>query len=1041
MPCNLITAPTFPLLEQRLLVDLRDACKRQLLAPQWVIVPSATLANDLRVHLAHDAEQSVFANVRVVNLPRFAQQLSLSLTGRDTPPWSTILDLMLFELVEALPAKSPLANLKAISGGAALLRETFTDLAEGGFGPEELTKLEELAGESDLAPREQELLRLYARWCVLVRKRRVAWAPLSLQMLPEGIEGATDEQLAMALRAEHGQKPQVFVYGFYDWIDVHLGWLALLAQRTPMIIYYPWIRQDRKAHPAFSFADSVLAHLRGRLSFNGEEDISTPTREPAAFFLTTFPEGEIGGAAPSFLTCQRAAGVRAEVISAALRARHWMDKEKIDAADILVVAPQAENYAEAVQDIFGSFAIPLRVADVPAGPTPEGETLQMLARIWEEQAPAEWVLALLRACPDIPAAKGVNIDHFEQKVRELGVWGGAAWREALKRKEFKAEDEEKGRRQIQFDEVEIAFITRLLAFVTEESGVPLSHLSVGDALKILRAFHEGWINSPTLLGPLIRAVEETAAHTPKLKMELRQWTRLLAECGGTHTLRNPLGRAVLFTPLMRARGLTPRAVVILGLAAGQFPHRVEDDPLLSERASAKLARWAEDLGHRFPAKARATEEMQLLFFLLNTAAEHVHWVVPETDAQGKAVAPTPWVQRYLQRWNMGKQEAARTPPLERRIARAPFDQAVYLAGLDPEHGSLLPPALAMFAAPKLASVEPFLVDSIAKRGRDKSWSGCIGKRPSLAGDRVAVTALEALARCPYRFYAQTLARWEPLEALSLGRDLDAMSRGGLLHKLLEHAVRPHLGKRTIGEIAGELLATNNAALWAVARKLPEIAPDAGFALAMLPPVFKEAALREVVEMAAAYFMSALDSSAKPRELEKKFAREFPGLSGIQVVGRVDRMDDTDTGTALLDYKSGKRSQDFRKRVKLGWHIQAGLYLWLCHEPTAEFSYIFLGGREPELGDAKEAPPAETLLGELAQIVESGHFIPISNQVTEEEWGLKDVRPCQWCKFVSACRRLEPGSAHRHAALLASVAPSYRARFRSAGAPKGGKKKP
>ena len=698
----------------------------------------------------------MFANVRVVNLPRFAQQLNLTLTGRDTPPWSIVLDLMLFELVDALPAKSPLANLKEISGGAALLQEAFTDLAEGGFGAQELTKLEELAAESGLASREQELLRLYARWCVLVRKRDVAWGPLSLQMLPEGIESATDEQLAVALCTERGQKPQVLVYGFYDWIDVNLGWLAPLAQRASMIVYYPWISRNGKVHPAFSFADSVLAHLRGRLSFDGEEDISTPAREPAAFFLTTFPEGEIGGAAPSFLTCQRAAGVRAEAISAALRVRHWMDEEKIDASDILVVAPQAENCVEAVQDIFGSFAIPLRVADVPAGPTPEGETLRMLARIWEEQAPAEWVLALLRACPDIPTANGLNIEHFERKVRELGVWGGTAWREALNRKEFKAEDEEKGRRQIQFDEVEIAFIKRLLTFVTEESSVPPSHLPVDDALKILREFHEGWINSPTLLEPLIRAVEETAAHAPKLKIELRQWTRLLAECGGTHTLRDPLDCAVLFTPLMRARGLTPRAVVILGLAAGQFPHRVEDDPLLSERASAKLARWAEDLGHRFPVKARATEEMQLLFFLLNTAAECVHWVVPETDAQGKAVAPTPWVQRYLQRWNAGKREATKPAPLERRIARAPFDQAVYLAGLDPKRGSLLPPALGMFAAPKLASVEPFLVDSIAKRGRDKAWSGCIGMRPSLAGNKAGVTALEGLARCPYRF---TPKRW------------------------------------------------------------------------------------------------------------------------------------------------------------------------------------------------------------------------------------------------------------------------------------------
>lgn len=1039
MPCKLITSPTFPLLEQRLLADLQQTCKRDPLPPKWVVVPSATLANHLRARLARDAQQIVFANVRVVNLPRFAQQLSQSLTGRGTPPWSPVLDLMLFELVEELPQQSSLANLKQISGGAALLREAFTDLAEGGFGSEDLEKLEALAEEPDLAPRERELLQLYARWSALVRKRGMTWAPLSLQILPGEIESTADEQLARALCAERGQQPQILMYGFYDWIDVHLGWMGPLAQRVPTTIYYPWVARDSLPHPAFSFADSVLEHLRGRLPLDDEENIPVPAHETALFFMTTFPEGEIGVDTPSFLTCQPAAGVPAEAISAALRVRRWIDEEKIAPADILVVSPQAENYVEALQDIFGAFAIPLRVADVPAGTTPEGETLRRLAHIWEDEAPAEWVLALLRASPTIPAAKGLDIDRFEWKVRELGVWGGAAWREALKRRELKTEDEEKGRREIQFDEQEKTFIEALLTFVAEENTFPHDRLSVSDAFNVLKHIRDAWISTAGLLTPLLRAVEEMARHCPNLNIELRQWTRLLAESSGKHTLRDPLCQAVLFTPLMRARGVTARAVVILGLAAGQFPHRVQDDPVLSEEASAKLARWAEDLGHRFPVKARVTEEMQLLFFLLNTAAERIHWVVPETDTQGKAVAPTPWVHRYLQRWDAATLEASQGNPHQRRISRAPFEQAIYLADLDLERGSLLPPALAMLAAPNLSTVEPFLLDSVVKRGRVQAWSGCIGARPTFAGDRVGVTVLEALARCPYRFYTQTVARWEPLEVLSLSRDLHALTRGGLLHKLLEHAVQPYLG-RTMQEIARRLLASDYAELWAVANSLPNITPDAVFALAILPPVFKEAALREVVEIAARYFESERDSFAKPRELEKNLPRGFPGLSGIQIVGKIDRIDDVETGPALLDYKSGKRPDDFRKQVKLGWHVQAALYPWLCDKPDADFSYIFLGRRKPEVGDARDAPSAESFLGELVPILKNGHFIPISNQMAEEEWGLKDVRPCQWCKFVSACRRFEPGSAHHHAELFESLAPARVAAMKAAVAPAGGRKK-
>src|SRR5437870_2805370 len=102
-----------------------------------------------------------------------------------------------------------------------------------------------------------------------------------------------------------------------------------------------------------------------------------------------------------------------------------------------------------------------------------------------------------------------------------------AWRQALKRNEFKTEDEEKGRREIQFDATEMAFIEALLTFVAEESNpVPLS---VAKALSILKTIRDGWTSAPALLAPLIRSVEEMARHCPVLSLELRQWTRLLAE--------------------------------------------------------------------------------------------------------------------------------------------------------------------------------------------------------------------------------------------------------------------------------------------------------------------------------------------------------------------------------------------------------------------------------------------------------------------------------------------------------------------------------
>ena len=1037
MACTLFTAATFPELQARLLKDLRDAGQAEGLGPRWVIVPSATLANHLRTELALRAEAEAFGNVRVVNLPRFGQRLCVSLAKTTTIPWNALLDLLLWELVEDLPRKSPLAQLKTISGGPGMLRAAFVNLAEGGFGPGDLEKVKELSDEPELSPRDTELLRIYMRWVQLLDKREVAWSPLLLQRLPEHIEKATEQDLTAALRAEAGQLPRIYIYGFYDWIDVHLEWLSALSRRLETVVYYPWQWQKGRAHPAFSFAESVLQDLRLRFSFTSEIMAETATASPAEFFLATFPEGDISSKR-GFLSYQRAAGVRAEAISAAVRIRTWLDDENDPLApeDILVVAPQADAYAECVQEIFTAFGIPLRVADVACGPTPEGNTLRMLAKIWEEQAPAEWVLALLRACPNIAVAQDVDIDRFETKVRELGIWGGLAWRRALEIKEINAEDEEDDYRQVHFNTAEKKLIEEILKFVPDDAAGASTRIPARKALETLRCLRDRWMNDAALLAPLIAATEQIARSRPSLEIELRQWAQLLAESDGSRTQRDPISRAVLFLPLMRSRGVTARAVVIMGLAAGQIPFRVADDSLMSEKGSTRLAIAANQIGHRLPVTARVTEEMLLLFFLINTAAARVHWVVRETDAAGKAVAPTPWIQRYLQRWESVAKERGETVSPARRIARAPLEQAALLASLEPEKGSLLPPALVLFVAPKLAAscdrgaTQSFLWDSAAKRGKDPSWSGCMLGQPNFAGGRVSVTSLEALARCPFRFYGERVVRWKVLEALSLSHGLDALSRGTLLHKLLEQAVKPHLGNDTVSAIAAKMLEDDCLALQSLVEKLPELTPEVSFALTALPGVFRRAAQRQVVEMAAAYFEWAGQECAVPQAVEQSFEKEFPGIEVLKVVGKIDRIDRSGSIVELLDFKSGKLSSNYRKSVKLGWQTQAVLYPWLSEKSDAMFRYIFLGGSRPESGNAEGVPEASRFLNELGLLLKQGQFIPTSNQVMEA-LGLEKVLPCSYCACVSACRRFEPGTAGRHAKLFQDLAPNRCASLRAA----------
>lgn len=1006
MACNLITAPTFPQLEDRLLGDLQQSGQRQPLAPQWVVVPSATLANHLRARLAGRSTTGAFAGVRATPLPRLAEQLSRALLGKPLQPWTPILDLTLCELVQRLPARSPLANLNTIRGGATLLRPTFTDLAEGGFGSDDLVKILALADEPDLAPREQAVLRLYADWVRLLQRRQIDWAPLTLQALPERITDATANELARALAAEPGQSVGLFVHGFYEWLDVNLQWLAALAPRVATTIYYPWHGEQSAPHPAFSFTASVLDDLRGRLTGLVETRLAAPATGPGAFFAATFPERTIGDR-PEFLTEHRASGLRAEAVAAAARIRDWLDDPRapVAPADILVVAPPTAEYAVIVPEVFHAFAIPLRASDVPAGPAPADEPLRIIARLWEDQAPAEWVLALLHAAPDTPAATGIDRDAFETKVRDAGIWGGTAWRAAREQPEFTA--------------AERRFIDEILAFVPETGETPTERVTIAAAQAILRRVAERWLSDPRPVAPLLVALAATARHARGLELDLRHWARLLADGAAPRTRRDPLTRAVQLVPVMRARGLTARAVVVLGLAAGELPPRLADDPVLSENASAQLARLARDIGHRLPLKAQMTEEMLLLFFLINTAADRVHWVIPETDAAGKAVAPTPWVQRYLQRWDRSGRA---------RVARSPALQATHLADLDPRTGSYLPPGWALFLDPALAArcdssaTTAFLLEAVARRQHDLAWNGGLGGPPPFARRQVSVTRLEALARCPFRFYAETVAQWAPLEPLALSHALDALTRGTMVHRLLELAVQPHLGKTPVGTIARAMLAADGRALWQLLDQLTASEPALAGALALLPTVFQQAARRDVVRMAIACFQSAQDSGAVPAQTEATFRRPFPGLAGWEIVGKVDRLDRTPAGVELTDFKTGAYPADrYRREVKLGWQIQAALYPWLCGEPATTFRYLFLGKTAAKEGDATGAPAAEQFLSELAPLLQTGLFLPTSQQALEE-LELPPVNPCRWCRFTSACRRFEPGAAARAARLFAAHAP-------------------
>jgi ATP-dependent helicase/DNAse subunit B len=512
----------------------------------------------------------------------------------------------------------------------------------------------------------------------------------------------------------------------------------------------------------------------------------------------------------------------------------------------------------------------------------------------------------------------------------------------------------------------------------------------------------------------LRAVPEL--HVPR--EQLCEWLSRQAE---PQMLGDSLKRGVLFLPLMRARGITSRAVVFLGMAAGQFPFRVNEDPFLSEAARDRIAQTARDIGFRLPMHARLMNEMTLLFLLAHTAAERVHWVVPETDALGKAVVPTPWVQRYLQHWDTLQSKKDRIP-------RGPMDQARVLLSSD-KGGAVLSPGMAAFLVPSVVTAldETGWVGRVGdcRKAREvqPEWNGLIADAAWVGRPRrVSVTGLESLAKCPYRFYGTVEMKWRPLGLLSISHQMNAMTQGSLLHSLLENLVRPHVGKSPAGDLGRAIKPCDVEEVLERGRQgaLPGMSAEALAVLWMLPELIRNAVLEELGNRAFRYLQNVTREET-PVELEWKREKEFPGLKGVVISGKIDRADRKEGKWVLLDYKMG--GKPVSSEVKCGYRLQAIVYPWFVDE-SAEFYYVPF--KDDEIGEVKalgpksgEPPAADAVLVSMAGSLSRGVYVPVSND-SLEICDL-DVKPCQYCELVSVCRRFERGAAARHLKVFQKLA--------------------
>jgi RecB family exonuclease len=1008
MGLQVIQSASFRSLLEELTGRVVEEAESDPWTPRWVLTPTATVAARLRILFAARAGERSLGNLRVLPLSRLVRRLCESIFGRADPRWSPFLDLLLLDLIRTGPPEIVPEPLREAPDNYRLLVPTLLDLAEGGFGPDQAEPLLELAAEPDVGELTRRTLRFHVAWTRLLDASGHGWQPLQQIRLIEWIQNAPTPDLYRSLGAEEGNHPKAFLYGFYDFTDLNLEFVASLASRVDVEAFLPGAKRV-----GFDFANAAGRELALRAGV-----VSTTELEPSDpvidFLLDTFPPERPSEDPPPFLSRHRVSSRFAEALSAAVRVLTWCEgREAMEPHEILIVAPDLEPYEADLRRAFHDFRIPLSLVDLNTSDEGPGRPLRMLKRIWADRGPAEWLFAYFREYPESTRCENVDLDGFEKKIRRLGLSGGTGWR--VLRDFTLGRSDVLTSARVEFTASEIQLIQEIVETWVEGARPDLP-LPILDALAVLRRL-ASWLPHPELLESVAPDLETFGRVRPSHQAR----PGLLLDIALTGV--SPESRsdridipAVVAASIMRARGLTARGVILLGLSADAFPRRVEEDSLLPDAARARLAGKAGILGHRLPEKGKVIEEMALLFLLTNTSAERIHWVIPETDENGKAVATTPWVQHYLNRW---PSEDA----MWRRIPRGPAEQARWLHRLDPEKGSFLPPAH-----------EPLL--EITRKAYDRGqpdpvWrtDGTPEEKPRGSGRRlgplpgtVSVTGLERLARCPFRYWADAGLRLRVLDPLDSQGRLHPRERGGLLHRCLEEIARPCREKGL------PVSATADVALSALRRDRGKLAAQAP--IAFLPPVLAGAALWDMERTIRAYLRAIAEGGCRdgvPLLTESKFERRLEASLPLTLTGKVDRLDDRAGVRYVIDYKSGRCPFDSRPTASqefgLGFHLQPLLYPWLAEDEygPARFSYIYLGGNLPEEVEIDPGEALDGILAGLLQLLETRTFVPTSNEAFASA-GLEDARPCAGCDFVSLCRRFDVRSPARSLESLRLPAP-------------------
>jgi hypothetical protein len=1023
-------AGPFPAIEERLIGRHFGRAGRDPEREHVLLVPS----NELREHLlkrlaSTPGVSSVFAGASVMTLYDFAVRL-LKHRGRfpaELPPARTAAAIFAAVRDTYASGVGDFAGISTTPGFIAALARTLSDLEEGCVGDAELALTERTAkdrGDARKAARWAEWRRLRAS---VARKVRAMGGETRRRIFREAVAGF--EQPGYPFRAT--------LYGFYDF--TRLQWMLverLLSSGLLDDVYFPALFDgEGNLRPSFLYAARAWDRLRAAFEGNVEYLMDVPSAGIASVRERIFspaPAAETGPAPFAVLSAPHAEG---EMRLAARRVRSWLDASP-GGSVFLVARKVAPEMAADWERIAAEYGIDTAGRlDAPLSSVPLVRLLLRMIAVARDDFPRREVIDVLsspyRRFAEGEGGTAARPDLWDLLSKELMIVSGSDWETRLARPPRRRRSVEDGetdpddrRTQIVLLRSEVGALRASLRPLVEARGYAAFARAVRNLLvrefRVVRdAAPEGErdrraVEALFAILDDLEAIPDREAPWPGAREGVDGFSALLSaqrlfvgEHGG---MRRP--GAVVLGDAVVLRGVTADRAIVLSVNEDAVPAQLEEDPLLPDDDREEINREMQqpDLPDALTLRRRNAAEEKLLFALSAASVrEEVSFSVLRADAAGAARRPSRYLLHLLSRFAgpavFSEEWEVASGAVVERLPRSPF---AALRGEGPR--SARETALRAWCdgeEPEIATAD---VPWSKVRGILAAWSARSAGEGIFPGPGIGVrlpawhsaSALEELARCPYRYFLGRIVHLDPQEEPEEALALSPADLGEIAHDVLSRLGRDVTAGKGWGDVSA-----------AVGRSVDRFARENPTGLPGLFRIRCRGVERDVARLAA---------WERAREIERpgwridrvEEAFSLPAAALLPALrGRVDRIDRGPAGEArVIDYKyrdpaRGEIPPDW---IRHGISHQIPVYLAfaasLCPEPSAVSAafYFLRNGFGVE-----EAPGWDEIRGEWAaalagwlSLAAAGAFPPLPHHRFTSA-GRSSPRYCDSCPFRDHCR--------------------------------------